>query len=153
MEPLYTAETVFDYDLIKDINFTMQRKRFFIFMTMMGVIWIVISMNGNILKALICTVVFIMIYAGLYYALIMYIVKKTWKSRQNLDNVAKYKFYEDKFEAQSENAAFNLEYSKLYKLTITEKYILLFITSSQVYALRKKDCSDELIAFLESKKK
>ena len=51
MEPLYTAETVFDYDLIKDINFTMQRKRFFIFMTIIGILWILISLKGDILRA------------------------------------------------------------------------------------------------------
>ena len=63
------------------------------------------------------------------------------------------RYYEDHFETQNDTAHGVHEYSKLYKVVEAPDDFYLEIEQGHSVIIQKKNCSDELIAFLRTLKK
>ena len=63
------------------------------------------------------------------------------------------RFYEDHFETQNDTAHGTHEYSKLYSVIETDTSFYLEVEKGQCVIIQKKNCSDELIAFIRTLKK
>jgi hypothetical protein len=62
------------------------------------------------------------------------------------------RFYDDHFETQNDTSHGVHEYSKLYKVVETEEDFYMEIERGHSVIIQKKNCSDELIAFLRTLK-
>ena len=60
------------------------------------------------------------------------------------------RFYEDRFEAQNDTSHGVHEYAKLYKVVETDDAFYLEVEMGHSVIIQKKNCSDELIAFLKT---
>ena len=63
------------------------------------------------------------------------------------------RFYDDHFETQNETAHGTHEYSKLYDVIETDSSFYLEVEKGHSVIVQKKNCSDELIAFIRTLKK
>ena len=63
------------------------------------------------------------------------------------------RFYEDRFEAQNDTSHGVHEYAKLYKVVETDDAFYLEVEMGHSVIIQKKNCSDELIAFLKTLEK
>ena len=63
------------------------------------------------------------------------------------------RFYDDRFETQNETSHGVHEYSKLYKVVEAPDDFYLEIEQGHSVIIQKKNCSDELIAFLRTLKR
>ena len=62
-------------------------------------------------------------------------------------------FYDDRFETKNDTSHGVHEYAKLYKVVETEEDFYLEIEQGHSVIIQKKNCSDELIAFLRTLKR
>lgn len=62
-----------------------------------------------------------------------------------------YKFYEDRFEVNSNSTHNVIAYNDLHKIKETETNFYLFTTVNKGYSVRKSDCSEGLIDLFHSK--
>lgn len=62
------------------------------------------------------------------------------------------RFYDDRFETQNDTSHGVHEYNKLYDVLETEENFYLEIEQGHSVIIQKKNCSDELIAFLRTLK-
>lgn len=62
------------------------------------------------------------------------------------------RFYEDRFETQNDTSHGVHEYSKLYNVIESDSAFYLEIEQGRSVIIQKKNCSDELIAFLRTLK-
>lgn len=63
------------------------------------------------------------------------------------------RFYEDRFETQNDTSHGVHEYQKLYKVVETDDAFYMEIEKGHSVIIQKKNCSDELIAFLKTLEK
>lgn len=77
-------------------------------------------------------------------------VVKEWKTNKIIKNMrAKYSFFEDHFEVDNESGHTSIYYDNIFKILETGTNIYIMISENQSMIIIKKNCSPELLAFLQ----
>ena len=83
-----------------------------------------------------------------------YKINKSFKTNKILqDTVTTYRFSEDRVETSSERGTAFIRYDELYRILETDTNFYLFISKDQALNIIKAECSPELIAFLQEKRR
>ena len=157
-EVRYTTETTLGLDEYKKYVRTMQGSQLKNnIIAAVACIWLIAAGAFNIYNAKTVLGVF-MIVVGVG-APILVRVGANNQSERDFEKIReaggayfRVRFYDDHFETQNDTSHGVHEYSKLYAVVETEEDFYLEIERGHSVIIQKKNCSDELIAFLRTLK-
>lgn len=157
MNPLYTTKTKYTFDEYKKFNLAITTS-----INKIHIKVICVDLLFILLAFLYSTISFrgtsaLLLCAILFPLFIVFSVKNSAKRVYNSNKVAQdieveFKFFEDKFTLDCSIGTETIEYNKLYKVIETKENFYLLIAKNQGYIIVKKNCSEDLIKFLNEKK-
>lgn len=157
-EVRYTTETTLGLDEYKKYVRTMQGSQLKNnIIAAAACIWLIVAGIFNIYHAKTMLGVF-MIVVGVGAPILVWVGANN-QSERNFEKIKeaggahfRVRFYDDHFETQNDTSHGVHEYSKLYKVVETEEDFYMEIERGHSVIIQKKNCSDELIAFLRTLK-
>lgn len=104
-----------------------------------------------IISIIICVLAMVAVPALCYLSSKAKIFSSFRTNKALQDTTYSYKFYEDRFEVNSDGSHTTIVYDDLHKIKETETNFYLFTTMNKAYSVRKSDCSEGLIDLFRSK--
>ena len=159
MEPLFETTIQHTFEEYKKYCWavSLKSKKFWvfssfyeIFMICMGVLGIIYHWHDIILLASF----FVIFYPMLFVLRSRSAIKKNWDSNKLFQGVVShYRFFEDHMEQNNELGSSGYPYDKLYSILETKTNFYIMLGRNQGALIKKENCSEGLIAFLQNLKK
>ena len=155
MQPLYEADTTFDYIGFRNLSIAVERhKKFnwsimlaFEFVTIMMTIYYLVSIQNRQMGIAFLAIALLFPIGMILRVLLD--IKSKYKKQSNLEGlVIHFSFYENYFEASSSKGHSRNQYDSLSRIIVTWKNIFLMDSDNRAFILDKSMCSDELTMFL-----
>ncbi|MFR9280803.1 YcxB family protein [Levyella massiliensis] len=153
MNPVYQNTMEMTYPEYKRMCWALKRKKFLIVSgivsTLMLLLGIFYLYNGDVKEGvfyLAVTFLFPLLLISLY----SHSLHKNYYSQQwPKDHRVQYVFYEDHLTAKTEAGNSEVPYDKLYQVIETKTNFYLLVGANQSFAVKKADCTKELLARLQ----
>ncbi|MGI6110736.1 MAG: YcxB family protein [Bilifractor sp.] len=159
-KPLYQTETANNYEEFRKLNWLLTKKKFVIqisfsvvlimlfafYALYIGYIWLFILITACVA----CLLGFFFFkFPGRYNNQL----KKRWEKDFSEGSVFKVFFYDNHFEVIVKGSCLSYKYSDIKKIIRTRDNYYLMMEKNQAVIIVKKNCTDELTAYLEKIKK
>lgn len=159
MEPRYTTETNYDITeyrkYVKTLQGSQTRNNI---IAIVACLWLLAAGIYNVYGGRTMLGIF-MIVVGIGAPVLVRVGASNQTARDFVKieeaggNRFRVRFYDDHFETQNDTAHGTHEYSKLYDIIETDSSFYLEVEKGQSVIIQKKNCSDELTAFIRTLKK
>lgn len=153
MNPVYQTTMEMTYPEYKRMCWALKRKKFFIVSGIVSTLTLLLSIfylyNGDVKESvfyLAVTFLFPLLLIGLYSRSLH---KNYYSQQWPKDHRVEYVFYEDRLTAKTETGNAEVPYDKLYQVMETKTNFYLLIGANQCFAVKKADCTKELLARLQ----
>lgn len=153
MNTLYQTTMEMTYPEYKRMCWALKRKKFLIvsgiISTLMLLLGIFYFYKGEVKEGVFYLAVaflFPLLLIGLYSRSLH---KNYYSQQWPKDHRVEYVFYEDRLTAKTEAGNAEVPYNKLYQVMETKTNFYLLIGANQCFAVKKADCTKELLARLQ----
>ena len=153
MDPLYQTTMEMTYPEYKRMCWALKRKKFLIVSGIISTLMLLLSIlyfyKGDIKEGVFYLAVaflFPLLLIGLYSRSLH---KNYYSQQWPKDHRVEYVFYEDRLTAKTEAGNAEVPYDKLYQVMETKTNFYLLVGANQSFAVKKADCTKELLARLQ----
>jgi len=156
---LYNAKVEWEIDELKDFNWLLIKnihKPIIVVLVIVEIMFLtgfVISFPAHSLRLAIESILLAIVVPVLFYSLFNYRCRKNFDSNKLLRNfVAIITFDSEKLEQISNVGSIKASYDEIYRIFETDKNFYILISDNLAINVRKANCSDGLITFLQDLK-
>ena len=159
MQPLFETDTVVTFEAYEKFSRAIARnnKRILLYWFLIEAIWLILAgvwySLGNTIVALGVLLVAFVIPFFIRFRL-RRMRRRSWETNKMMHNAhVHYAFYEDYVEQIYESGNVKCEYAKLYRVLEAEDAFYLLVAVNQGWIVDKRNCSEELCAFIREIKR